>query len=176
MTARGFREKLVKGIIEDDLAFGFAERRGMHNVFTYTLPKKVPIPKGGVVRADLDRLYTVIMAQLDAEFEVCVDSYFVSATASRGILNTLQILDSKISLATDVWSSKGCVFAFLGIMSFHITKDWELVRNTLNLPSLDGDHSGRRSAKLILRTLKTHGLQKKLRELFFYTVQLISHI
>ena len=44
VTSRGFREHLVKGIIEDDHAYSLGEKPGMKKVFAYLLPPGISAP------------------------------------------------------------------------------------------------------------------------------------
>ncbi|KAF8835974.1 hypothetical protein BDN67DRAFT_984264, partial [Paxillus ammoniavirescens] len=67
VTVKGFREHLVKGIIEDDLPFTLGEKPGMKRTFTYLLPYKFSIPGRQTVRRDLNLLHDHIQDKLNNE-------------------------------------------------------------------------------------------------------------
>lgn len=66
VTKRGFRERLVKGIALDDLAFSFPERKGMNALLKYLLPRGWKIPGRKTVKADITKLSTLLRERVDA--------------------------------------------------------------------------------------------------------------
>jgi len=60
VTQRGFREHLVKGIIQDDLPYSLGEKPGMQKLLHYLLPRGFTIPAHQTVRHDLDKLNTIM--------------------------------------------------------------------------------------------------------------------
>ena len=44
VTSKGLQERLVKGIIEDDLPYLLGEKLGMSKVFDYVLPRGILTP------------------------------------------------------------------------------------------------------------------------------------
>jgi hypothetical protein len=70
VTSKGFRERLVKGIIEDDLPYSLGEKPGMSKVFDYVLPRGIPTPSHQTVRRDLDILYEKLDEKLNEQLQV----------------------------------------------------------------------------------------------------------
>ncbi|KAL1942606.1 hypothetical protein VTO73DRAFT_4846 [Trametes versicolor] len=141
VTKKGWREHFVKAIIEDDLPFSLGEKHGMHSCLVYILPRDYTVPSRSIVRRDLDILYVTLDAKLNL------------------IIETEQ---GKISISNDIWTSKGSVYAFAGIIGFWIDHDLNLCIYPLNLVPLQGDHSGAAVAKLLFRALKRRHIIKKL--------------
>jgi hypothetical protein len=74
VTRKGFREHLVKGIVEDDLPYSLGEKSGMKKLFVYLLPSRIKPPSHQTVRRDLDLLYTVLDAKVNEQLRV---SYYL---------------------------------------------------------------------------------------------------
>jgi hypothetical protein len=70
VTSKGFREYLVKGIIEDDLPYSLGEKAGMSKLFEYVLPRGITTPSHQTVRRDLDILYEKLNEKLNKELKV----------------------------------------------------------------------------------------------------------
>jgi hypothetical protein len=70
VTRKGFREHLVKGIIEDDLPYSLGEKSGMKKLFVYLLPSRIKPPSHQTVRRDLNLLYTVLDAKVNEQLRV----------------------------------------------------------------------------------------------------------
>jgi NAD(P)H-flavin reductase len=70
VTSQGFREHLVKGIIEDDHAYSLGEKPGMKKVFAYLLPRGISAPSHQTVRRDLDVLWEKLNIRLTRELKV----------------------------------------------------------------------------------------------------------
>src|SRR5882762_8483265 len=74
VTSKGFREQLVKGIIEDDLPYSLGEKSGMLKLFDYLLPRGISTPSHQTVRRDLDILYGKLDDKLNQRLKVCTIS------------------------------------------------------------------------------------------------------
>jgi len=74
VTSKGFRERLVKGIIEDDLPYSLGEKSGMSKLFDYLLPRGISTPSHQTVRRDLDILYGKLDDKLNQRLKVCTIS------------------------------------------------------------------------------------------------------
>jgi hypothetical protein len=70
VTSKGFRERLVKGIIEDDLPYSLGEKAGMSKLFEYLLPRGISTPSHQTVRRDLDMLYENLDEKLNSQLQV----------------------------------------------------------------------------------------------------------
>ena len=70
VTKKGFRELLVKGIIEDDLPYSLGEKSGMSKLFKYLLPYGFAVPSHQTVWRDLDTLYEKLSSKVDQELQV----------------------------------------------------------------------------------------------------------
>ena len=68
----------------------------------------------------------------------------------------------KITISSDLWTSKSSVYAFAGTVMFWIDNNWELRETTLELLPLSRDNSGKASGKLIFKALKWRGIERKL--------------
>ena len=72
VTSKGFREHLVKGIIEDDLPYSLGEKAGMSKLFEYLLPYGMSTPSRQTIRRDLDVLYNELDEKLNRILQVCI--------------------------------------------------------------------------------------------------------
>ena len=72
VTKKGFREKWVMGIIEDDSPYSLGEKSGMKKVLDYILPKGLVVPSRQTVRRDLDVLYDKLDDKVNKELQVCI--------------------------------------------------------------------------------------------------------
>ena len=72
VTSKGFREHLVKGIVEDDLPYSLGEKSGMSKPFAYVLPHGITTPSHQTVRCDLDILYEKLDGKLNEELKVSI--------------------------------------------------------------------------------------------------------
>lgn len=70
VTRKGFREHLVKGIVEDDLPYSFGEKGGMKKLFEYVLPCGFGTPSHQTVRQDIDLLYDQLNEKLNHTLQV----------------------------------------------------------------------------------------------------------
>ena len=80
VTRKGFREHLVKGIVEDDLPYSLREKSGMKKLFVYLLPSRIKPPSHQTVQRDLDLLYTVLDGKVNEQLRV---SYLLFNTSNR---------------------------------------------------------------------------------------------
>lgn len=62
-----------------------------------------------------------------------------------------------------MWTSKSSVYAFIGLVAYWISDEWELMECPIALLVVDGDHSGAASAKAIFRELDRRGILEKYR-------------
>ena len=65
VTKRGFRERLIKGIALDDLAFSFPQRKGMNALLKYLLPRGWKIPGRKTVKEDITKLSSLLRERVD---------------------------------------------------------------------------------------------------------------
>jgi len=70
VTRKGFREFMVKGIVEDDLPYSLGEKGGMSKLFEYILPHGFAIPSHQTVRRDLDILYEKLNDKINQQLKV----------------------------------------------------------------------------------------------------------
>jgi hypothetical protein len=70
ITKKGFREKWVMGIVEDDSPYSLGEKSGMKKVLAYILPKGLSAPSHQTVRRDLDVLYEKLDDKVNKELQV----------------------------------------------------------------------------------------------------------
>jgi len=74
ITNKGFRERLVKGIVEDDLPYSLGEKSGMSKLFNYLLPRGISTPSHQTVRHDLSVLYNKLDDKLNQQLKVDIIS------------------------------------------------------------------------------------------------------
>ena len=74
ITNKGFRERLVKGIVEDDLPYSLGEKSGMSKLFDYLLPRGISTPSHQTVRHDLSVLYNKLDDKLNQQLKVDIIS------------------------------------------------------------------------------------------------------
>lgn len=74
----------------------------------------------------------------------------------------IQSNTSKLAIASDLWTSKNSVYAFVGTVVFWIDENWSLNECVIELLPLSGDHSGKASGKLIFKALRQRKIEKKL--------------
>ena len=70
VTSKGFREHLVKGLIEDDLPYSLGEKPGMRKLFGYLLPRGIPCPSHQTVCRDLDILFEKVDEKVNRQLQV----------------------------------------------------------------------------------------------------------
>ncbi|KAF8574606.1 hypothetical protein K439DRAFT_1624194 [Ramaria rubella] len=69
---------------------------------------------------------------------------------------------SKLAIASDLWTSKSSVYAFARCVGFWINDKCNIVEHVLELLELDGDHTGAPTGKLVFTMLHAQGASKKL--------------
>jgi hypothetical protein len=77
-------------------------------------------------------------------------------------LSCNQDANSKISLVSDVWTTKGGHKAFLGISACYITKNWVYRCQHLSIKYISWHHKGQYLAAPFARVLIKNGLHKKI--------------
>ncbi len=166
-SRRVFRELLSKGIIRDDQPFSFCEGKGIREVFEYLLPPSVQLPSRQTVRRDLDKLHQTLSAKVTAIMKVTVvvsRCHYLISIAIFSYLGRvyLQGNKSRIAVASDAWSSKSSVYAFIAPVGFWINDDWKLEELVLDFLPLNGNHSGAHSGKVLFTALSSRGVTKKI--------------
>ncbi|GBE89869.1 hypothetical protein SCP_1701950 [Sparassis crispa] len=99
------------------------------------------IPGGDTVQQDLDILCETLDQRLNA---------------------IIKENESKLAIASDLWTSKNSVYAFAGVVGFWIDENWNLIEQVLELTPLDGDHSGSTTGRLIYKALRKRKAAEKL--------------
>ncbi|KIK72419.1 hypothetical protein PAXRUDRAFT_22012, partial [Paxillus rubicundulus Ve08.2h10] len=113
----------------------------MKKTFTYILPYKFSVPGRQTIRRDLDLLHDMLRDKINTQ---------------------LQENSSKLAIASDLWTSKNSVYAFVGTVVFYINHEWKLVEHVLDLQHLPGGHTGAESGKLIFKSLRKRKIETKL--------------
>ena len=72
----------------------------------------------------------------------------------------IQSNSSKITIASDLWTSKNSVYAFAGTVAFWIDDEWNLNKCVLELLPLSGDHSGKASGNSSLKLCAAEELKQ----------------
>lgn len=157
-SKREFRQRLSKAIIRDDESFTFCEGAGMQDLFEYILPPNVRLPSHQTVRRDLDKLYEAISLKVTATMKVLTSLFLSNIIFEIFFKNNA----SRIAVASDSWTSKSSVYAFLAPVGFWISDDWKLEELVLDFIPLNGDHSGKHSGKVLFQSLRARGVTKKI--------------
>ena len=74
ITNKGFREQLIKGVVEDDLPYLLGEKSGMLKLFNYLLPHGISTPSHQTVQCDLSVLYDNLDDRLNQQLKVDIIS------------------------------------------------------------------------------------------------------
>ncbi|KAF7378021.1 Reverse transcriptase-RNase H-integrase [Mycena sanguinolenta] len=146
VTQRSYRKYLLQAIVRDDLAFRVTENEGMLDLLTHILPPKL---RARVSHQTVARDLKVLHQALDKKLENMIKA---------SLLNN----KSKISIATDLGTTKNMVHAFCGVTVTFIDDDWVLQEHVLDLIPLHGDHSGEAVAKLVFTSLHSRKMDDRL--------------
>ncbi|KAF7364657.1 Eukaryotic translation initiation factor 3 [Mycena venus] len=133
-TQKGFYAVFAAWILEDDLPF---------------TPCKFLLPSDTTVRNQLAKIYCEMFIALKDDL--------------KARFSALILVNSKIALATDTWTTKSMMFTFAGTIGSWITEDWELVERVLDFhPIQDKEHEGVRAAYALAERLSNLQILEKI--------------
>ena len=87
-----------------------------------------------------------------------LDTYYESV---RKEIKSRILKGTKISIAIDSWTSPNHL-AFLAVMGYFITSDWELKEIMLGFDNLPEGHTGKEQAEVVHNCLKRYGITGQL--------------
>jgi hypothetical protein len=134
----GWENYLLAGMLAVNLPFASIDNP-LFRLSYQMLRPEVIIPHRDTLRTRLKTRYAVVQSEL------------------RKALGTTQ----KLSLALDVWSSPNH-YAFLAVVGYIITSDWQLKSFLLGFEPLSGRHTGENLAKTLLDLLKFYRIQDRI--------------
>src|SRR5205085_3579262 len=120
------------------MSFNVVNNAGFRRVFRY-LKWDLMLPSPTTTRNRLQSLYKEIVERIRNQIPPGV----------------------KISIAADTWTSPNKI-AFLAVVSYWITDDWELREVLLGFKQIRGAHTGKNLADLVGDVLKRYGIESRL--------------
>ncbi|KAI0689794.1 hypothetical protein BC835DRAFT_1418265 [Cytidiella melzeri] len=99
VTRKGFRERFVMGIIQDDLPFSVGEKAGMNRLLTYILPKGWEVPNSSMTSQDLECLHEAMNLKLPEEMKTSKSSvYAFTGVVASWITNSWDLKEYPLDL------------------------------------------------------------------------------
>jgi len=133
-----FDRFFIEAVLATNLPFNTTNNAAFRRVFKY-LKRDVLLPSPTTVRVRLQSICSEIEEKIRTEIPANV----------------------KISIAVDAWTSPNKI-AFLAIIGYWITDDWELKEVLLGFEHIQGAHTGENMARVIGRVLKDYGIEGQL--------------
>ena len=133
-----FDRFFLEAMLATNLSFNATNNAAFRRMFKY-LKRDVLLPSPTTVRGRLQSICTEIEGKITAEIPPNV----------------------KISIAADAWTSPNKL-AFLAIVGYWITDDWELKEVLLGFEQIHGAHTGENMAGVIGGILKRYGIESQL--------------
>jgi len=133
-----FDRFFIEAMLATNLSFNATNNAAFRRMFKY-LKRDVLLPAPTTVRGRLQAICTEIEEKITAEIPPNV----------------------KISIAADAWTSPNKL-AFLGIVGYWITDDWEMKEVLLGFEQIHGAHTGENMAGVIGGILKQYGIESQL--------------
>ncbi|KNE89148.1 hypothetical protein PSTG_17395 [Puccinia striiformis f. sp. tritici PST-78] len=90
------------------------------------------------------------------------------------VIKMIKESDSKISLISDVWTTKGSHKAFVGITVCYINKQWKHVTQHLAIKYISWHHNGKYLAPPFANVLTKHGLHSKISRSLAFAAPFLS--
>ncbi|KAH9455581.1 hypothetical protein Pst134EA_023040 [Puccinia striiformis f. sp. tritici] len=127
--------------------------------------------------------YTIHTAQLHSRMWAAAQAHQLYLEQRAQVVREIKASDSKISLVSDVWTTKGSHKAFVGITVCYITSDWNYKCQHLAIKYVSWHHNGKYLAVPFANVLVKHGLHNKISSIssviisiFAYLVLLFFHV
>jgi hypothetical protein len=133
-----FDRFLLEAILATNIPFNAVNNVTFRRVFQY-LKQDVLVPSPTTIRQRLQSLCKETEEKIRAEIPPTV----------------------KISLAADAWTSPNKI-AFLGVVGYWITDDWQLRQVLLGFERIHGAHTGENMGRIIRGILRKYGIEDRL--------------
>jgi hypothetical protein len=138
-SAEEFREVLVEWIVDCNLPFSVVDHPLFHKMVDVLNPVAT-VPSDDTVRRDIDR-------RLEDEKEDARDM--------------LKDAPGRLSFAVDAWTSPN-MYAFLGIVAHWTDVEWQPRNLLMDLPSIEGRHTGENLCDIFKKACDDLGMLPKL--------------
>ncbi|KNE95963.1 hypothetical protein PSTG_10760 [Puccinia striiformis f. sp. tritici PST-78] len=107
--------------------------------------------------------HAIITSQLPSRVWAATHAHRLYLMEQRSqVIKLIKASDSKVSLISDVWTTKGSHKAFVGITICYIDKQWKYVSQHLAIKYVSWHHNGKYLALPFANVLTKHGLHKKI--------------
>lgn len=133
-----FDRFFLEAVLATNMSFNAVNNAAFRRVFRY-LKRDVMLPSPSTTRNRLQSLCEEIVERIRDE-------------VPSGV---------KISIAADTWTSPNKI-AFLAVVGYWITDDWELREVLLGFEQIHGAHTGGNLAELVGGILKRYGIESRL--------------
>jgi hypothetical protein len=138
ITQDAWDAQLLRAFLSTGLAFNAVANKHLRATWKQ-LKKDIKIPCRATLRRRLDKYYESV----------------------KKAIKTRIPKSTKVSLAIDSWTSPNHL-AFLAIIGYFITPDWELKEVMLGFENLPEGHTGKEQAEVVHQCLERYGLQRQL--------------
>ncbi|POW18923.1 hypothetical protein PSHT_05241 [Puccinia striiformis] len=106
--------------------------------------------------------YTANPAQLHSRVWAAAKAHQLYLEQQSQVVKEIKDSNSKISLVSDVWTTKGSHKAFIGITACYITSDWVYKCQHLAIKYVSWHHNGKYLATPFANVLVKHGLHQRI--------------
>ncbi|KAH9449445.1 hypothetical protein Pst134EB_020267 [Puccinia striiformis f. sp. tritici] len=106
--------------------------------------------------------YTLVNTSLNSRIWAALHAHQLYLEQRAQVLQGIRDSDSRISLVSDVWTTKGSHKAFVGMSVCYITPDWKYVCRHLAMKYVSWHHNGKYLASPFANVLVKHGLHQKI--------------
>ena len=128
----------LQGLLAVNLGFNVANNVAFWRMFRY-LNRKILIPSPSLIRRNLLVGYKAVVSAIIADIPAGV----------------------KVSIAADAWTSPNKL-AFLAVLGYYVTDDWELKEVLLGFEQIKGAHTGMNLAMIIEEVLNRYQIADRL--------------
>jgi hypothetical protein len=133
-----FDRFFLEAVIATNMSFNSVNNAAFRRLFKY-LKRDVLLPSPTTIRTRLQLLFREVEEKIRAEIPP----------------------NTKISIAVDAWTSPNKI-AFLGVVGYWITDNWELREVLLGFEQIHGAHTGENLAGLVADILKRYKIESQL--------------
>ncbi|KAI7934504.1 hypothetical protein MJO28_017019 [Puccinia striiformis f. sp. tritici] len=106
--------------------------------------------------------YALVNTSLHSRIWAALHAHQLYLEQRSQVLQGIRDSNSRISLVSDVWTTKGSHKAFVGMSVCYITPDWKYVCHHLAMKYVSWHHNGKYLASPFANVLVKHGLHQKI--------------
>jgi len=133
-----FDHVFLQGLLATNLGFHVARNVAFRRMFRY-LNRRILIPSPSLIRRQLLACYIEVVTEIKADIPHEV----------------------KVSIAADAWTSPNKL-AFLAVLAYYITDNWELKEVLIGFEQIKGAHTGENLAQIIEAVFKRYEFANQL--------------